>query len=313
MAKIQDSPDNSRIPARVRGSAILLLVLFVLSAAIVTIYMIHLPRPGNSLSGSASNDYREALQACTSDTIKTLRLSLPDFQSYQQIWVLCGNEIYNLDFLEDFDIRREKLLRQELDERVILWMVVGITISGVILAGIQLLASYKLAATTHGSSLPESGQISIESGKLSIKSSVTGLLILAISLAFFVVYVKWVYMIQEVYMEKPSSLTNSMPSNKISANGSVGGPLSPPQTSDNWEKLTSSTSNPPPSKILGYGSLGAPPSPPKTPDSSSVPHEAVPVASPKTSGVQVTKQVKASKFANSSSLSGSQRDRKNCR
>jgi hypothetical protein len=211
--------------------------------------------------------------------------------------------------LKDFDIRREKLLRQELDERVILWMVVGITISGVILAGLQLLASYRLAATNHGS-LPEAGQLSIETGKLSIKSSITGLLILALSLAFFVVYVKWVYAIQELNMEKPTNLTNSTPSGKISGYGSLGAPPSLPRTPDNMDKPSSSTNNPPSDKISGYGSLGAPPSSPKTPDSSLRP-EALPAASFGTSRAQVAKQQKVIKF--SGGVSDPERAHKNCR
>ena len=279
MDNIRDSPSNRRSisPVRMGARAVLLLICFIIFATTAAVYLTFpiLSRPGNSLSSSARNDYKDALQVCTSDTIKTLQLSSPDFRSYQEIWVLCGNEIYDLDFLEDFDIRREKLLRQELDERVILWMVVGITISGVILAGLQLLASYRLAATNHGS-LPEAGRLSIESGKLSIKSSVTGLLILALSLAFFVVYVKWVYAIQELNMEKPTNLTNSTPSCKIS----------------------------------GYGSLGAPPSSPRTPDSSLRP-EALPPASFETSRTQVPKQQKVVKF--SGGVSDTERAHRNCR
>ena len=220
----------------------------MLSALIGLIYL-YSTRPITMPVRSTPSDYTQALEVCTTNTIKTLKLVDTDFFSYQRIWSLCGNQIYDLDYLVDFDIRREKLLRQELDERVILWMVVAITMSGVILAGFQLFASYRLAlASAHHDSLSAGGEFSIEAGKLSLKSSVTGLLILAISLVLFVVYVKWVYMTQELNMEKPASLMeNVAPS--ISGYGSLSpspapsisgyGSLSPPPTMDkNSSKVT---------------------------------------------------------------------------
>jgi hypothetical protein len=113
-------------------------------------------------------------------------------------------------------------IHQRYENNVILFMVVLITLSGVGLAGVQLMTSYKLAegghamataakqtAVTAAAAAPavtppaatpaQSGDISevwLEQGKLTIRSSVTGLVVLALSLAFFFIYVAMVYTIK---------------------------------------------------------------------------------------------------------------------
>jgi len=115
---------------------------------------------------------------------------------------MCGTEQFNGLDLEDFRVRREKFTRQELDERVTLALVVGITISGVAMAALQLFMSYKLAQSGHAD-LAKDIELSIQKDRIAFKSSVIGLAILVISLAFFVVYVKWIYSIQEVPVASP--------------------------------------------------------------------------------------------------------------
>ncbi len=110
---------------------------------------------------------------------------------YERIWRLCGNQIFNGLCLDDFVIRRDKFIRQEFDERVNLWLVVAITFSGVVLAALQLFMAYNLTVSGKDA-LPKDSELALESGKLSLKSSVTGLAILALSLAFFIVYVKYI-------------------------------------------------------------------------------------------------------------------------
>ncbi len=170
-------------------------------------------------------DYTRALQDCEDNANRSMNTVRDDFETFRQIWTTCGNQIYLVDLMEDFDIRREKLIRQELDERVILWMVVGITMSGVFLAGLQLLASYRLAVAGTGK-LGDTSNIAVETGKdthkITVQSSVTGLMILVVSLAFFIVYVKWIYTIQEISIEKPQSLSQTTAPGKIVGYGSLG-------------------------------------------------------------------------------------------
>lgn len=80
---------------------------------------------------------------------------------------------------------------------VVMWMVVVITISGVILAGIQLWATYRLAVAGK-SELATGGEATIEYNRLVVRSSVVGVIILALSFAFFAIYVLYVYRITDL-------------------------------------------------------------------------------------------------------------------
>jgi hypothetical protein len=110
-----------------------------------------------------------------------------------QITESCYSASRNQGLLNDFHIRRVKFLHQHFADNVILWMVVGITLSGVLLAGMQLAASYKLASA-RGTDLAIGGELSFsKGGDVVLKSSITGLFILLISFAFFLVFVTQVY------------------------------------------------------------------------------------------------------------------------
>ena len=93
-----------------------------------------------------------------------------------------------------------------------MWMVVSITISGVLLSGLQLLVSYQLAVAGRGQ-FGESGELSLEKDRVSLKSSITGLFILIVSFAFFAVFVFEIYKIREVNVdptESQQSLANPL-------------------------------------------------------------------------------------------------------
>ena len=147
----------------------------------------------------------QALTSCIKGTVDFMKPEKVDFELYEEVWRLCGNQSYNNLVFVDFAIRREKFVQQEFDERVNLWMVVAITISGVVLAGIQLFMSYKLARAGRGD-LAKDSLLVAEQGKISLQSSVTGVVILVLSLVFFIVYVKWIYSVEEFKLERPNSL-----------------------------------------------------------------------------------------------------------
>jgi hypothetical protein len=172
------------------------------------------------------------LYLCIEHTSQSIKLADTDYYQYERLWWLCGNQVYNQMILADFTIRREKLVRQELDERVTLWMVVSITLSGVLLAALQLLTSYKLAASGHADFAKDS-EVVIQRDRISFKSSITGVLILGISLAFFIVYVLWIYTITEVPVERPANLQVAPPI--ASEIGGVG----PPPAESRDARLTS--------------------------------------------------------------------------
>ena len=129
-----------------------------------------------------------------------------DLAKYAEVWRLCQNQLYDQLLLNDFAIRRHKFQENGFDERVNLWLVVAITLSGVVLSAIQLAMSYSLAKIAK-SELAGGNELAIEQGKLSLKSSVTGLLMMALSLAFFVVYVKWIYQNYDIATQKPDNLS----------------------------------------------------------------------------------------------------------
>jgi hypothetical protein len=129
---------------------------------------------------------------CFVDTQSLSKIQINNLNDYIEIYNLCNSQIYRSYEYNYFGIRKEKFLRQELDERVNLWLVVIITISGVLKSAIQLLMFYKIALS--GKEYWSSdATFAIKQGEISFKSSVTGLAILAMSLAFFVVYVGWIY------------------------------------------------------------------------------------------------------------------------
>jgi hypothetical protein len=123
---------------------------------------------------------------------------------WDRISDICYNQVRGEAVLTDFSIRRSTLIEQQVEGRIILWMVVGITLSGVALAGLQLVAAYQLARTGHGD-LSSPQEITLEQNKISLKSSVTGLMILVISFAFFMVYIVWVYTVKELKQDPPET------------------------------------------------------------------------------------------------------------
>jgi hypothetical protein len=136
------------------------------------------------------------LMICQKDVVQHLKSASVTLGSLEEAGRYCYAQLYNLATLNEFQIRREKYIQQTYDEHVLLWMVVVITITGVALAGLQLVASYKLAASGQGA-LASDSELVLERSKMSIKSSITGLLILVLSFAFFVVFVYEIYRIKD--------------------------------------------------------------------------------------------------------------------
>jgi hypothetical protein len=134
------------------------------------------------------------MSQCVSDT-----LSLPGQKSSPMPEILrdirdyCYSLIQAQGLLSDFAIRKLNFFQQYRANAVLMWMVVAVTLSGVLLAGIQLRASYQLAAANKDSLDMGDSQLTLTRDKLALKSSITGLFILLISLCFFLVFVTYVY------------------------------------------------------------------------------------------------------------------------
>jgi hypothetical protein len=136
-------------------------------------------------------------------------------QTLSSLQISCVNYVRDEYALEDFNIRRSEFYQQQYRGEVFLWMVVVITISGVALAALQLYAAFRLAIsgkmTSADGALLSDGELSIETGKISLRSSVAGLFILALSLAFFIGYVYWVYPVRQLQPDKASIADTAHP------------------------------------------------------------------------------------------------------
>jgi hypothetical protein len=126
---------------------------------------------------------------------------------------LCWREISMQGRLNDFALRRLSFARQYYAGPIILWMVVIITLSGVLLAAAQLYMAFSIWEIQGESpKRPEMSQttdLRINREAIAFRSSVTGVTILFISLGFFIVFIKYVYMITPIdYDDSPKSELN---------------------------------------------------------------------------------------------------------
>lgn len=119
-----------------------------------------------------------------------------DVDALNKLNTFCYNSSRSQLLVDEENIRKDNFVFQRHENIILLFMVVMITLSGVALAGLQLLASYKLAVLGRGD-LAGGGELSYSKDSVSFKSSVVGLVILFISFAFFIVFVHDVYTLKE--------------------------------------------------------------------------------------------------------------------
>jgi hypothetical protein len=150
-------------------------------------------RPSEQSPSRVAWDYPE-YSTCEKEVLSELHFENVNFLVLQNTSALCFAKLQDQSYISIFDVNRSKYVEQNFEDRILLWMVVAITLSGVILSGLQLAASFRLAADGKAEFVRDSN-ITLQKDQLSVKSSVTGLLILLISLGFFIIYVKYVYKI----------------------------------------------------------------------------------------------------------------------
>jgi hypothetical protein len=212
-------------PYLIAGGSFVGVIIVSIITSLITVRM-HTSEPAKP----PAENYRLLnieLADCIDHTIKMTEGTKLELTKYTDVWRLCENQMFDQLLLNDFTIRRQKFEANTLDERVNLWLVVAITLSGVFLSAMQLAMSYRLAQIAK-TDLAGNNELVVEQGKLSLKSSVTGLLIMALSLIFFVIYVKWIYQNFDVVTQKPDNL-NAFPFGKlVPGGGSLGMGNSPP-------------------------------------------------------------------------------------
>ena len=148
----------------------------------------------------AADSEATKLDKCRQAALSFIKPEKIDIGLLAQVSNHCQAQVRGADVLEDFNIRRSKYLQQETEGTVLLSMVVALTVSGVVLAALQLYAAFRLAQAGRGK-FDAPNEITLEQSKVSLKSSVTGLLILVVSFAFFIVYVVWVFTIKETKID----------------------------------------------------------------------------------------------------------------
>lgn len=132
---------------------------------------------------------------CRTETLGQIKPDKIDLQLLAGIHGLCYARVNEEDVLAEFGIRRSAFINQQSETGILMWLVILITLSGVILAAVQLVAGFRLALVGKAA-FEQGGQISLEANKLSVSSSVTGVLVLAVSLCFFYIFSKEIYLIR---------------------------------------------------------------------------------------------------------------------
>ena len=182
-------------------------------------------------AASLSSTPPETVSACT----ERLTARLTDVSTREAFWDaagLCQTLAAADRVLAEQLVREDNYVFQRGENVVLMWMVVSITLAGVLLAAGQLYAAFHLAtrnradasarevpqllttgaavgpATLEGSAggmltteeaafSTGASTVTITKDSLAVQSSVVGVVVLAISFAFFLVFVLYVYTFQE--------------------------------------------------------------------------------------------------------------------
>ena len=109
-------------------SFIAILAVGVLIGCVLASTVLFFARPTIVADVNDTQDHDPRMAACIGKVIDVVKPPKLNVGLYERVWRICGNQIYNSLYLEDFNIRRQKVIRQELDERVNLFMVVTMTL-----------------------------------------------------------------------------------------------------------------------------------------------------------------------------------------
>lgn len=192
-ATTQNEPGTRGQPARNSGSNAHLWVLAAIAALLIGLFVgyvagdLPVERQSDSLT----------MSQCVTGTLGLFGLTTPPMPEILRHAVdHCYSLIQAQQLLSDFSIRKLNYFQQYRANGILMSMVVAVTLSGVLLAGIQLWVSYQLAAANRTALSADSSELILERGQLILKSSITGLFILLVSFCFFLVFVLYVYRLE---------------------------------------------------------------------------------------------------------------------
>jgi hypothetical protein len=144
------------------------------------------------------------MNQCMAETISSLGLKqVPTIEILGQVRGHCYALIRSQGLLRDYAVREVTFIQQYRANAVLMWMVVAVTLSGVVLAALQLMASLQLASAKRAPVGDQ--QLTVKRDQIVLKSSITGLFILLISFVFFLTYVVYVFRLEVPDDHGPSS------------------------------------------------------------------------------------------------------------
>jgi hypothetical protein len=147
-----------------------------------------------------------SMTQCVADTSNLFgQKGAPPLEVFRDAREHCYSLIQSHDLFNDVAIRKLNFFQQYRANGILMWMVVAVTFSGVLLAGLQLWASYQLAAANRTALRANDGEFILKRNQLVLRSSITGLFILLISFCFFLVFISYVYR-----FEIPADRNNSI-------------------------------------------------------------------------------------------------------
>lgn len=154
-----------------------------------------------SLSQSANFDTvmkAPSIGECTEKTSASLdQRQAPTIETFESVLNYCYSFARDEDLMKDFTIRKLNFAQQYRANGILMWIVVLITVCGVVLAAFQIISSYRLVSAAEDIPANQT-ELILTRDTLALKSSVTGLFILAISFAFFLAFVIYVYRFEKV-------------------------------------------------------------------------------------------------------------------
>jgi hypothetical protein len=139
-----------------------------------------------------------SIAQCIRQTLELIDLKrAPAEPDLRQLFEHCFAVVKSQELINDILVRKVGFIQQYHTNAILMWMVVLITISGVMLAAFQLFGSYQLAMIQK-TDFAAAGELALKRDQIVLRSSITGLFILLISFAFFLVFVLYVYRLDAV-------------------------------------------------------------------------------------------------------------------
>jgi hypothetical protein len=221
--------NKSLIDEGVRSGIVLgIIVMFIFVALLSIVYYV---RREDFLS--VGNSYITPLSMTDCETRAKKDAVFGDqlnVDKLNEITSYCYSFLRSQQLLNDYNIRRAVFGEQIYMSRILLWMVVIITFSGTTFAGLQLFATYNFATKELATGTPSGAvtrrdgdsEIIVAKDRVVLRTSVIGLIVMVLSLAFFLIFVLYIFKFYETDVDR--GVVNSDETTETTPNLAPGGP-----------------------------------------------------------------------------------------